>query len=162
MGVHKICSTTDRALVAYLISLGIGDDQTIYPAKRALDKENPPYVVCMSSGRPTVQYSGNWTMEVEIAVHTNACPDKSENEETMQEESEDLASDVFDAFLSYGESEQAGDKLADEITQAARGVGLAFTVLDVSVSDVNQTRTDKYGEWVDILTIELTCIPKNV
>jgi hypothetical protein len=163
VGFHNILSKCDQALAAYLISLGIGDETTIYPSKRALDIENPPYTSCVSvSAKTTAQYSGNWTVEAHIETHTNAAPDKSEDTTTMQEDSNDLASQVADAFLSYNVGDQSGSGLAEAITSAAQSEGIEFTALDVKVTEVEQGRTEKQGEWVDTVTLEIICVPSNI
>lgn len=163
MGVHRILSKCDDALVAYLLSLSIGDADSVYPAKRADDRENPPFIVIMSTeGRPEHPYSGSYRVQVQIATHTRASKDVDEESDTLKEASNDLASDVDDAFFRFGPGEQSGTSLAEEITAAAQGAGLEFTALDCLVIEVEQGRSGKQGEWVDTISLEVLCVPSNI
>jgi hypothetical protein len=161
VAVHNILSKTDQAIVAYLRSLNIGTDENILPGKNAALNEQMPFVVCQSSsGRPTVPFSGQWTVQTEIEVHSNAAPDVGEDEAEMKETSDDLAGETIDAFMRFGDGEQSGSTLSDAITAAATGAGIAYTAFDVSITEVEQGQTEKSGEWVDKITLQITCIPR--
>lgn len=161
--VHDIRSKCDNALVAYLISAGAGDEDTIYPAKRALDKETPPYTVIVSTNaKETVPYSGNWMVDVSIETHTNAAPDANESEADLAEDSIDLAGAIRDALMSFGTGEQSGCSLADEISSAAQAAGGLFTALNVRIVEMDGGRTNKQGEWLDTITIQVECVGANI
>jgi hypothetical protein len=163
VGVHNILSKTDRALVAYLLSEGVGNSDNVLPGKSAADNPSMPFVVCMSpTCRPTVPFSGNWTVQTEIEIHTSAAPDKDEDTDTMKEESDDLAAQVFDALMRLQEGDQSGSSLADDISAAAHGAGVDYTATDVMIGEMEQGNTEKSGEWVDKLTITVTCIPRTI
>jgi hypothetical protein len=152
MGTHALLDKAEKAVIAYLISEGVGTESNILPKKKAADLPNPPFIQ-VGAGKPTetVKRSGNWTVPITVEVHTNAAPDRGDSTEQLESESVDLASACFDV-LNAG-IDQDGSLLADAITAVANGL----VIQDTDVKGPESGFTDKDKEWVDSLDLDLIC-----
>lgn len=159
-------SKVDRALAAYLISVGAGTADDVYSAKRSLDKALP-HTVCHAQRWTLLSpYTATYLVQAQVLVKTNAAVDVDESESDVKDPSEERVGATFDAFFFADENASAGNDLADAITAAARASGDAdlseFTVQNVEVKggDAGQ---DRHGPaWMDAIDLELVVCPKNV
>jgi hypothetical protein len=173
VGRYNILSKVDRALTAFVISEGAGTTQDTFPGKLASDRVKPPFTVCYSeSGREKIENSGEYLVKACIHVYTNCAPARpSETADQIKLDSDDRVASVFDCFHIEA-ADQSGASLADLITAAARASAysdlLDFTVLDVTLGDMEQGDTGKTGnkgmseQWIDSLNLTLLCVPANV
>jgi hypothetical protein len=162
MAFHNLLSKCDRALVAYLINEGAGSDSDIFHHKRASNIPSPlPYTTVFSeSAEEVTDYSATYKVKASVDVHTNAAPDKDEDTDQMKLDSDERTAATFDAL--HDQYLQSGDKLADAITAAAAGAGVAdFSIQDVKVTSIEQGRGEKEGEWIDTINLELVCRPSG-
>jgi hypothetical protein len=163
---HNILSKTDRALVAYLISIGVGTAADTDPAKRSVEKALP-CTVCYSQRATLISpYSGVYEVTCAIMIKTDPSIDFGETEADPKNVSEDRVAATFDAF--FDQLDSAGDKLAAAITAAARASSNPadsdledFTIQDISVTGV-EAGFDQRGSWLDTLNLELLVCPKDV
>lgn len=162
MGYHNLLSKTDKALAAYLISMGAGESSNVYPAKLSVDKDVPCTICYAKSATPLAQYSGTYLVKAEIQVKTSACVDVNQTSTTPVTDSDLRTSEAFDAFHREPDPNNAGEVLAQEITTAARSAGVNdFTCLNVSITEVESGTNDKGDVWVDTLNLELVCCPAD-
>lgn len=164
VGSHNILSKCDRALVAYLISEGVGDAATIFPAKRSENKPIPCVVVF--SERAVWDQAVYDTVNVSVMVKTNPCPEEGEDPDDVETASEELVSAVFDALFKGIDSNGDGSELAANITAAARDLDdddmQEFTVQNVNIKGPEAGFDPKGNSWVDTLDLEMVVCPKDV
>jgi hypothetical protein len=164
---HKILSKTDRALVAYLISVGAGDAATIVPAKRSLEKPLP--VAIVFSARARLISAGVYEVNCSVMVKSSASIDVDDDDTAPKAASETLIGAVADALEAGIDAHEQGHQLADAITAAARAsqnpedADLAqFTVQDIKNLGP-EAGIDRNGPaWVDTINLELVACPKDV
>ena len=162
---HNLLSKNDRALMAYIIAGNAGTSADVFPAKSSREKETFPTTYCFSQigTGEDFPYSGTYTIKTRIEVRTMAAV-KSD----PRLESETRVAKTFDLF--HTDVDTAGDKLADDITAAARALAASdpahhadladYTCQDIKLVSVEQ---DVDGDcWVDILNLEMVSCPSNV
>ena len=164
MADHNILSKLDRALVAYLISVGAGTADDVYPAKRS-DEKGLPCTVCYSQSASLVHpFTGDWAIDVSIMVKTDPCIDVDQDAAEPKATSEARVAATFDAFFAGLDS--TGDKLAEAITAAVRASGDAdlatFTVINVTPKTVEAGFDQKGNAWIDTLDLEIICCSADV
>jgi len=163
-GSHNILSKTDRALVAYIISMAAGTAETVYPAKRAGDKSFPDTICFSSRARMETPHSGVYIVSAMVQVRTDPSIDVDETEEDKKEASEERVALTFDAFMAGVDSSSA--TLAEAITAAARATGDTdlqdFTVQSCTVEKTEAGFSEKGNAWLDTLDLELVVCPRNV
>lgn len=168
MAYHNILSKNDRALVAYLISLGAGTAADVFPAKRSLDREGICTVCWSEKAAELVLYSGTFSIEASIMVRSMAALNVAEDANAPRLASEARIKATFDAFFSNMDS--AADKLGDDITAAARALALSdpanhadladYTCLNVIIKGV-EAGVDG-DSWVDTFNLEIEACPSNI
>ncbi len=167
IGSHNILSKTDRALAAYLISVGAGTSADVYPAKRAEDKALPDTICFSNKAHLMTPNSGVYVVTAMVSVRSSPAADITETTETPDEKketSEERVAATFDAFWSGVDS--SGESLGEAITDAARATGDAdlqnFTV-QCCVVQTQQAGYDERGNaWTDTIELELVVNPANV
>lgn len=172
MAFHTICSKCDRALVAYLIGLGVGTTDNILTGKRSLDKSINTAVCWSHTATPMAEfpYSGNYNVDTFVEVRTSGVIEESQNEEDPKQDADAFVGAVFDAFFTSAD-QQSGDSLAKAITDAARASGdsilqdfTAFSVKVVGQSQGFNPRTviEQGNAWIDSIHLQITCCPSNI
>jgi len=164
---HNILSKCDRAVVAYLIGVGAGDEATILPAKRSIDKPLPCVIVFSSHWR--LISAGVYEVDTSLMIKTPASVDVDEEETDRKSSSETLVGLVADAMFAGIDENNQGHKLAEEITNAARASAdpgdadlQEFTMQNIEISGGEQG-IDKNGPaWVDTIEVKSVVCPKNV
>lgn len=163
IGSHNICSKTDRALVAYIISQDAGTEDDVYPAKRGGDKTFPDTICFSSRARMMTPHSGVYTVEAMVQVRTDPSVDVDQTAEEKKETSEERVAATFDAFMRVDSSSA---QLAEAITEAARATGDAdlqdFTVQACTVEKHEAGFSEKGNAWLDTLDLEVVVCPSAV
>ncbi len=167
MASHNICSKTDRALAAYLISVGAGTSADIYPAKLSENKALPDTICFSSRARLMTANSGVYVVMAIVQVRTDPSVDVDQTAVEKKTASEDRVGPTFDAF--WIDVDSSNDKLAAAITDAARasvapadGDLQEFTVQDCSVTDQTAGFDARGNGWMDTIELELVVCPSNV
>jgi hypothetical protein len=167
VGSHNICSKTDRALVAYLISEQAGTADDVYPAKRPSDKGLPDTICFSSRARLETPHSGVYVVTAMVQVRTDPTIDTDQTAEDKKQTSEDRVAATFDAF--WAEVDSASDKLAEAITTAARASTATgdedladFTVQACTVVSQEAGFDPKGNAWTDTIELEMVVCPSNV
>src|SRR4051812_17947550 len=165
MALHNLLSKADKAVVAYLISVGAGTEEDTVPAKRSQVKDSLPLTIVFShTGSPPdgMCYSGNITVEMFIEVRTNGVVEENDSEDDPKDNSDARLAAIVDA-LQVGNG-QDGSELAQLITDAARLSD--FSITNVEIKAINQgfnprtiiPATGQMGNaWVDTIHLELEC-----
>jgi hypothetical protein len=171
---HKICSKNDRALMAYLTSAAIaaGTVADVYPAKRSGIK-TLPCTICWTRRATEIgkgQNTGTFELEVAVMVRSLAPSDAGETPEAKREASDLRVGKTFDAF--YKDVDTAQDKLAEDITTAARALAISdpanqsdladYTCLGLEVDDIEAGFEETGSAWVDTLNLKMTAAVGNV
>lgn len=166
---HNILSKLDRALVAYLISQNAGTAGDVFPAKNSDNKPLPCTVCYAEKGEEVARHSGTYLCKVQIMVKTLAPDVTDATPGQARLDSDARTAKTFDCFKRNVDS--AGDKLAEDITNAARAAAVAdpanngdladFTALDV-LDKGPEAGFDENDAWVDTLNLEIVCCPSNV
>jgi hypothetical protein len=163
---HNVLSKLDRALVAYIIAQSAGVAADTVPGKLSLDKPLP-LTVCSSeqaSELPEAPYSAVFKVDSAIIEKSEAAIDAGAADSAPKGATEDRVAKTFDCF--YTDVDSAGDKLAADITAAARATADAdladFTVINVSVKNVQAGFDEEGSAWMDTMNLEVICCPKNV
>jgi hypothetical protein len=168
-GFHNILSKCDRALAAYIIAKGVGTIGDVFPAKGSANKESPCTICWSERFEELGPYSGSFTVHASVMVRTQAAVDAGQDPLDPKIASEDRTAATFDLF--YTNVDSAGDKLAQDITNAARESELSnngdledFTALNVSVKGGEAAFDERnHGStWVDTLNLEIACAAANV
>ena len=167
---HNLLSKTDRALVAYIVDQEAGTMEDVIPAKRSGDRPSPATVCFSSMGREAAPYSGTYLVTASIIVRSPAASELNDGDNAARLASEARVAQTFDAF--HRSIDSAGDKLADDITAAARALAIAdkanhgdladFTVIDVSIKSIDAGFEEGTNIWLDTLELELVCCPADV
>jgi hypothetical protein len=167
---HNLLSKNDRALVAFIIAGGAGTANDTFPAKTSREKETFPTTYCFSQSGTgeDFPYSGTYNIKAKIQVQTMAAVNKDQDPSEPRLNSEERVAKTFDLF--HNDVDSAADKLAADITAAARALAAAdpdnhadladYTCQDVKLVSVEQ---DVEGDcWVDTLNLEMVSCPSNV
>jgi|ERR1035441_5082421 hypothetical protein len=167
---HNLLSKTDRALVAYLVAQEAGTVADVLPAKRSQDRTLPATVCFSNRGQEAAPYSGTYVVSASIIVRSPGAVELNAAANDARLASEERVAQTFDAF--HKDIDSAGDKLADDITAAARALAIAdpdnngdladFTVLDVVIKGIDAGVEEGTVVWTDTLELELVCCPSNV
>jgi hypothetical protein len=157
--------------MAYLISLSAGTSADVFPAKRSGDKTAPCTIVWSKRGTEIGAHSATYEVETSIIVRTLAPVDAGvSNAQQPRLDSESRVAATFDAFNRNVDSE--GDKLAEDITTAARALAVSdpanhadladYTAQAVKITGVESGFEDSTEAWNDTLNIIVLCCPSNV
>jgi len=167
---HNLLSKCDRALAAYLLSKGAGTSDDVLPAKNSAERPLPATVCFSSKGAEAAPYSGTYLIESSIMVRTGGAVELNAGASDARRASEERVAKTFDAFHTNLDS--SGDKLADDITAAARALAIAnptdhgdladFTVQNVMIKGVDAGFEDGTVVWIDTLDLQLVACPSDV
>ena len=167
---HNLLSKTDRALMAYIVAQQAGTLDDVLPAKRSGDRPSPGTICFSNKGTEVAPYSGTYLVSASVIVRAPAAVELAAGDNDARLASEARVAQTFDAF--HMDIDSAGDKLADDITAAARALAIAdpknhgdlanFTMLDVSIKGVDAGFEEGTNNWLDTLDLELVCCPSNV
>lgn len=171
MGISRILSKCDDALVAYIIAGGAGTAADTWPAKRSLDKDQVPVTICWSHTAAVLQegpFSGLRQVEAFVEVRTSAIPQTGESSDEPKSKYIDRVSNTFDLFnvgSGGGSDHTAGQALGTAITQAG-GIG-DFSIMFAEVVQETQghnpiSMTQQGNGWVDSIHLRLICAPGNI
>ena len=164
VGSHNILSKIDRALAAYLISVGAGTADDVYTAKRSLNKDLPNTVCHAQKWRYLTPNSGVYSVTAQVMVRTLAALDVDEEQTDVKDPSEERVSAAFDAFFAGVDSSSSA--LGDAITAAARATGDAdlqdFTIqcCEATGGDGGIVRDEPV--WTDAIDLEIVCCPADL
>lgn len=163
IGSHNILSKLDRALVAYLISVGAGTENDTYPAKRSDNKDLPNTVCHSQKWRYLVPNSGVYVVTTQVMVRTDPSVDVDEVAADKKSASDERVSTVFDAF--FADVINSSEILAAAITAAARNTGdedLQDFTVDSCVAEGGDGGFDQKGNaWMDAIDLEIVCRPSQ-
>jgi hypothetical protein len=173
---HNLLSKCDRAIAAYIISLGAGTAADVLPAKLSRTKSLPCTIVWSENGTELVPYSGDYQVKTTVMVKCKAAVDVGREADSARVASEDRVAKTFDAFhtniSTSGNPNNSGVNLADAITTAGRllaaedsvnhGDMVDFTVLDVLIKGPEASFEEDGAAWVDSMNLELIVCPGNV
>jgi len=158
---HNILSQCDQCLAAYLISVGAGNNDDVYPAKRAEDKTFPDTICWSSKARLITPNSAVYVVSAIVQVRTDPCVDVNQSVDDTVSASKDRVAATFDAFWAGVGPSSAG--LAAAITDAGRGAGLSdFTVQSCIVLGMESGFDAKGNAWTDTIDLELVCCPNTI
>lgn len=153
---HTILSKTDRAIAAYLISVGAGTSADVYPEKYAGDKGFPDTII-FSRARMDPPDSGVYIVTTMVQVRTSPSVNVGETAAEKVAANEERVSNTFDAFMAHVGS--GTGELAALIT-AAGGVE-DFTVQNVSIITMEAGFDARGNAWLDTLGLELVVFPAD-
>lgn len=167
---HNLLSKNDRALMAYVIAGGAGSTNDVFPAKTSREKEIFPVTYCFSENGTgeDFPYSGTYTIKARIEVRTMAAIDANQDSDDPRQTSEERVAKTFDLF--HTDVDSAADKLAEDISSAARALAVSnpqkhadladYTCMGVKLVSIEQ---EVDGDcWIDILNLEMISCPSNV
>jgi hypothetical protein len=169
---HNLLSKCDRALVAYVVSLGggAGTAADVFPAKRSQDRPLPCSICYCEKGEETASYSGTYTIQGSVQVRSEAPADAGEDEAQKPVDSDARVAATFDGF--HVDIDSSGDKLADDITKAARALAIKdpahygdladFTVQNILIKGIEAGFEQGSIAWTDSINFELVACPANV
>lgn len=167
---HNLLSKNDRALMAYLISVSAGTAADVFPAKRSGNKTAPCTICWSKKADPCGDYSGTWTIQGAVIIRTLAPVDAGADAEQPRLDSETRVAKTFDAF--HMDLDSSGDKLAEDITMAARALAAAdpsrhgdmadYTVLNLVIKGPEAGFEEDSEAWNDRLNFEMVACPSNV
>lgn len=168
---HNLLSKLDRALCAYLVSLGAGTAGDVLPAKKSYLKSLPCTICWTESGLLTAPYAGTFTLTTNVMVRTSPAIDPAQaSGEAPRLPSDARVAATFDAFQS--DIDSAGDKLAEDINQAAYAAAIEdpvnngdlaqFTAFNVSVKGIEGAFEENTSTWVDTITLEICACPSVI
>lgn len=158
MSSHNVLSLTDRALVAYIISMNAGTADDVYPSKRSEDKAFPETVVYSNKARPVEPYCGTYVVSVTIHIRTDPSIGFDETAEAKNEASEARVSATWDVF--WADVGSGSEALSAAITAAAQEAGITeFTVISCEVGEMSAGFDEKRNAWTDTLDLEIVCKP---
>jgi len=161
---HNILSKVDRALAAYLVSVGAGTINDVYPAKRSDNKALPNTVCHSMKWRYAVPHSGVYVVSAQVMVKTLGAPELDQPALDVENQSTFRVADTFDAFFAGVDS--SSEALAAAITAAARGTA-AEDLQDFTIQTCEalggDAGNDRNGPaWVDSIDLEIVCCPRDV
>jgi hypothetical protein len=173
---HKILSKVDRALVAYLISKNAGTAADTFPNKSSFNKRLPCTICASEEGKDLSGYSADFTIQSSIIVETAASIDVADAAQAARLASDARVGLVFDAFFTDLGPDKvpdfSGDKLAADITTAARAAAAAdptnnadladLTIQNCKVAGVEAGFKEDGSAWRDVLNLEILANPSNV
>ena len=164
---HNLHSKTDRALVAYLVSVNAGGTDNTYPAKSSAEK-NIDCIVCWSHDAvEAAPYSGTYVLQTSVQVKTLAINSDTQENDEARIASELRVARVFDAFQT--DIDSAGDKLGTDITNAAHAFAVNnplhadladLTILNVAVKGTECGIEEGTNAWVDTMNLEIVAMPR--
>lgn len=161
MAYFNLLSKLDRALVAYLISKGVGTAADTVPGKASANKALPVTICWSERGVEAAPYSGTYVVTVSVIVKTAAPVDVNVGAEQPRLDSDARTAAVFDCF--HADVDSAGDKLGADITTAARATSDAdladFTCENVKVTGLEAAFEEDADAWVETLGLEVVCCP---
>jgi len=162
IGAHNILSKTDRAIKAYLASVGVAAD-VLYTGKNSGDKGSPAIIVYSERASLPMAPSAVYDITVNVLVKTIPCVEPDQTQDQVKDTSEELVTQVFDALFCG--LEDSGHRLGELVTAAARNVGgdLAnYTATEIVPDGVEAGVDAKGNAWIDTLVLKVLACPRNV
>lgn len=168
---HNLLSKNDRAIAAYLVSIGAGTTDDVFPAKRSQSRQTPCTVIYSESADEVAPYSATYTIKTSVMIRTYAGQDYDEADADKRKACDQRVAATFDGFHWNDDNNQSGDTLATAITNAARADALAnpdnadladYTVLNIRVVSIEQGQESDVDAWVDTINLECVACPSNV
>ena len=149
-------SATDRAIVAYLISEGVGTSDNVYRFKRSEDKALPCVIVWTKSGSPISASDGTYEVEVSILIRSNSALDVGETESTQIDADDEIVANTYDALHKFGNGSQSGQEMAEAISTAFTASGAEeFTCQNFEITRLDQALEARGGTWEDEISLRL-------
>lgn len=156
----NILHKCDKALVAYLVSLGAGTIDDVVTAKRSQVKFLPVTTCESHNADPLANnLSGEYEVDASISVRTSGLGDAADNAaDVPATQAGDRVAKTFDAFNIV--QDQSGEALATAINAAATSVS-DFKMLDVQVRKIRAGFEAKGDAWCDIIDLKIICCPND-
>lgn len=154
-----LLSTADRAVAAYLSAAMGGSAIQVYPFKRSGEKALPCVIVACHRATPITPHDPTCTIECSVIVRTIGPADVEQSETDPVDESDRIVGLVDSALRRFGDDEQSGTSLANEINSAAVGAGISsFTCIDVELTgyQVDHDMQHDGDAWTDTINLRIT------
>lgn len=158
--------------MAYIISAQAGTAADVLPAKRSGTKPAPCTIIWSQRAKDVGKGQNTGTFEIETAVmvKSEASEDGDAAAEAQRLASDQRAGKTFDAF--YTDNDTAADKLAADITAAARALALSapakhadladYTCQNVVIEAIEAGLQEDGAAWIDTLNLVIIACPSNV
>ena len=167
---HNLLSKCDRALMAYIIAGGSGTSADTYPAKRSQDRDLPCTICYSESCVELAHYSATYSVKASIIVRSNAPTESGWDPSQPKLDSDARVAQTFDLF--HTDLDSSGDKLADDITAAARALATTdpdrhgdlanFTLQNIKIAGIEANFEEGSIVWNDTLNLVMVACPANV
>lgn len=166
---HNLLSKNDRAIAAYLVSIGAGTTADVFPAKRSQSRQTPCTIIYSESADEVAPYSATYTIKTSVMIRTYSGQDYDEADADKRKACDQRVATTFDGFNM--DTDTAADKLAADITTAARADALAnsdnadladYTMQNLRVVSIEQGQESDVDAWVDTINLECIACPANV
>ncbi len=170
MGSHNMLSKNDRALVAYLVHLGAGTKDDVYPGRRSQVKTLPNTVCWSEEGTADLNTGSYKGIGANVMVRY-AATDKTDLQGSR-------VAAAFDAFWTIeDDSDWDSKKVAKQITDAARAKAAAdalldpvgpdvdladYTCLEVRPKGVSSGFNEERDQWIETSKLEMDAAPSDV
>ena len=118
-------SKLDRAIVAYLIAQGVGDNTNIFPANSSRDRALPNLTIHASGGSPEFPLSGTYRFNVRVICKYPGAiqpTDELTNYETNRLAADELFASAVDALMQGETGTSTLAVTATAITTAGRAL----------------------------------------
>lgn len=163
-------TSTDRALVAYLNSQGVGTSDNVYPFKRSGSKAVPCVIVHSHQGRTVSPFCGTYEVDADIFVITTAAVDVTESDDGPIAENDDLVNRTYAALHKLGEGAQSTQQMVDAINAAAAGAApewscQSFEITGIGTSSETPSPSITRAEsdsWTDTVSVRMTVTESNL
>jgi len=173
---HNLRSKLDRAVVAYLISVGAGSDKDTFPANSIESTEYPLTVAQTLGGIPDPVLVGNYKMRIAVSVKGSVSKFIDDtNDQAARMAHDERVSDVFDALMQSDDDRTlratarlinaAGRALAMyPVDIAAHNADMAdFTIIQWLDGGFGDGKSDEAGcDWIETLYFDVIACPSNV
>ena len=143
-------------MVAYLISKGVGNADSVFPYKSTGTKPSTCVICYSDRAIPAAQAMATYEVDMSILIRSTGAVDVDETPSDIIDANVDIVDKVFDAIHAFGNDAQSGGNLADEITSAARTDGISeFTCLNVEILSHEVDIEQQAESWTDTYTLRL-------
>lgn len=173
---HRVVSKVDRAICAYVASVGAGSygspkaaGDDVFPGSNSTDKVAPCTIVHTPRMTQVPLYSGNYMGEVLVVVKHTGAVDANQKPKDPQLSDDQRVGRTFDAFHIGGPLDD-GLTLSRAINAAAYALAAKdpdnfgdladFTVQNAIVKEIQQGQDGDH--WVDTLVLEVYACPTVV
>jgi len=175
MAYHNLLSKNDRALVAYLVSKGVGTSADVFAAKRSQNKSLPCTICWSEKGEEAGMYSGTYNLQVSIMVKTSSAEDAAAAAAAARLASEARVAATFDCFQLAadlaGTNDSTGENIADQITAAGRALAISdptnnadmsdYCCLNVRLTGIEAGFEEEGDAWIDTFNLEILACPNG-